>query len=353
VQRSLEHSVKSLVEDKLLRYDLGEREGFRVLNTHIETPGDGLIIFNGMQNHTAESIKSLEGFDRAWVEEAQSLSDRSWTLLRPTMFRKKGTEIWCSWNPRFPTDPIDDFFRGNAPRKPGLPPWAPPPDSVLLRTSYRDNPYVLPDLLKEIEWDKARDPEKYAHVWLGEYERNSEARVFKNWRVEEFDDPSDATFYYGGDWGFSVDPSVLVRMRVDGRNLYIGHEAYKVGVEIDHLPQLFDQVPGAREWVITADSARPETISYLQRHGFPRLRPAVKGANSVKEGVIFLQGYDIIIHPRCVHAIDEFTLYSYEVDEKTGLITPKLADKKNHVIDSVRYAVEPLRAPVYQNWAVV
>lgn len=352
VQQTLAQSVKRLIEDKLQAYGLGERDGFRVLNTHIETPGDGIVIFNGMQNHTAESIKSLEGFDRAWVEEAQSLSQRSLDLLRPTMFRKTGTEIWCSWNPRFPSDPVDDFFRGNRTRKQGEPPWMSPPDSTLIRSSYRDNPFVLPDLLKEIAWDKARDPEKYAHVWLGEYERHSESRVFKNWTIEDFDTPSDASFLFGGDWGFSVDPTVLVRCYVIGRKLYIDREAYRIGCEIDATPDLFDTIPGAREWTITADSARPETISYLQKHGYPRIQPAVKGANSVKEGVIFLQSYDIVIHPRCIHAIDEFTLYSFVTEKLTGLVTPVLEDKKNHVIDSVRYAVEKLRGAVKADFAV-
>ena len=82
------------------------------------------------------------------------------------------------------------------------------------------------------------------------------------------------------------------------------------------------------------DSARPETISYLQRHGFPRIGPAVKGPNSVKEGVIFLQGYDIIVHPRCPHTIDELMHYSYTVDKASGMVTLNLADKKNHVIES-------------------
>ncbi len=343
-QVSLEQSVKRLLSDKIDAYDLGRE--FRVMDNRIETPGDGLIIFQGMQSHNAESIKSLEGFDRAWVEEAQNLSQRSLDLLRPTLFRKPGSEIWCSWNPRVPTDPVDEFFRGNASKEAGKT-WAPPLDSIVVRSSYRDNPWILPELLKEIEWDKARDPEKYAHVWLGEYERKSEARVFKNWRVEEFETPSDATFLYGADWGFSVDPSVLVRCYAVGRTLYVDREAYRVGVEIDHLAQLFDQVPGAREWTITADSARPETISYLQRNGYPKMVPAVKGKDSVKEGVIFLQNFDIVVHPRCVHVIDELTLDSYRTDKQTGLILPILEDKKNHTIDSLRYAVERLRANIF------
>lgn len=333
-QVSLEQSVKRLLEDKIKLYGL-EHE-FRVLNTHIETPGGGIIIFQGMQSHTADSIKSLEGYDRAWVEEAQNLSDRSLTLLRPTI-REPGSELWFSWNPRHATDPVDQLLRGS-PK---------PPDAIVIETSYRDNPFFPEVLRVEMEWDRQRDPEKYQHVWLGGYERKSEARVFKNWKIEEFETPADASFLYGGDWGFSIDPSVLVRCFVVGRQLYIDYEAYRIGVEIDHLAQLFDTVPGCREWTITADSARPETLSYLQRHGFPKLTAAVKGKDSVKEGVIFLQNYDIIVHPRCVHTSDELTMYSFKVDKASGLVTPVLEDKKNHVIDSLRYAVERLRANIF------
>lgn len=341
VQRSLEQSVKRLLEDVIERLKVGHL--FAVKHAWIETPRAGIIIFQGMRDATAESLKSLEGYRIAWVEEAHALSQRSLDMLRPTMFRVENSEIWFSWNPRFPNDPVDDFFRGNAPRREGDPPWRPPAHSIIVRSSYRDNPWVIPDLLKEIEWDHARDPDKYAHIWLGEYERHSESRVFKNWTVEDFETASDAMFLFGADWGYSVDPSVLVRCYVVGRNLFIDREAYRIGVEVDHLPALFDTVPGSRAWPIVADSARPETISYLQRNGFPKLRAAVKGKDSVKEGVIFLQNYDIVVHPRCTHTIDELTHYSFKRNEQTGEITPILEDKKNHVIDSLRYAVERLR----------
>lgn len=340
-QVSLEQSVKRLLDDKITAYGL-TRE-FRSLNTHIETPGDGIIIFNGMQSHTADSIKSLEGYHRAWVEEAQNLSERSLTLLRPTI-REPGSELWFSWNPSSKNDPVDQLLRG-------VPPM---PDAVVLRSSYMDNPFFPEVLRREMEWDKRRDPDKYAHVWLGEYEQHAESRVFKNWTIAEFDDPLDAVWHYGADWGYSVDPSTLVRCRPEGRKLYISHEAYRVGVEIDKLADLFDTVPGAREHVITADSARPETISYLQRHGFPHMRAAVKGPNSVKEGIIFLQNFDIIVHPRCEHTVIELTNYRYKVDKKTEqVILPfQLNDKENHIIDPLRYAVEELRQPVVDNWVV-
>lgn len=337
IQRTLEQSVKRLLEDKIKAF--GVEDQFAVSNTQITSPGNGLIIFQGMQDHTADSIKSLEGFDIAWVEEAQTVSERSLTLLRPTI-REPGSELWFSWNPRHATDPIDKMLRGADK----------PPGAIVIGTTYRDNPWFPEVLRAEMEWDRSRDPEKYAHVWLGEYEKHSESRVFKNWRIEDFETPADALFYYGADWGYSVDPSVLVRCYVVGRTLYIDREAYKIGVEIDHLPSLFDQVPGSRDWTVTADSARPETISYLNRNGFPKLVAAVKGKDSVKEGVIFLQNYDIVVHPRCIHTIDELTMYSFVIDKLTGLVTPILEDKKNHVIDSLRYAVEALRQPVSQTW---
>lgn len=351
VQISLKQSVKRLLEDLIQTLGLGSK--FRVLNTHIETPGGGVIIFVGMQNHTAESIKSLEGFDIAWVEEAQSLSQRSLDLLRPTI-RKENSELWFTWNPRYKTDPVDAFLRPQDVN--------PPPNSIVIEASYQDNPYFPAELRKEMEYDRSRDIEKYNHVWGGKYERQSLARVFRNFSVEEFETPEDSAFLLGGDFGFAEDPDVLVRMFIEGKRLYIDHEAYEIGCEIDNTPLLYDglvcgcnyrrpddrcQDPQnhgvARKWQIVADSSRPELISYLVNHGYPRVVSAKKGKGSVEEGIKFLKTYDIIIHPRCVHTADEFLSYSYKTHPLTGHVMPVLQDKKNHVIDSARYAVEPVR----------
>jgi len=330
IQQSLQQSVKKLLELKI--DSMGLQSRFRVLRDGIESDLGGRIIFQGMQNHTAETIKSLEGYDVAWVEEAQSLSQRSLDLLRPTI-RKEGSELWFSWNPNFETDPVDALLRGPNP----------PPHSVVVRANYRDNPWLPQVLRDELDYDQRRDPDKFAHVWLGEYQRNSEARVFKNWMVEEFERPPGTVYRLGADWGYSVDPSVLVRCSVDGKRLYIDHEAYLIGCEIDQLPDLFDRVPESRKWFITADSARPETISYMRNHGFPNINAAIKGAKSLEEGVAFLQSYDIVVHPRCQHVIDELTMYSYKKDPMTGEVLPILEDKNNHCIDALRYACEGTR----------
>lgn len=306
---------------------------FDVQDTVIKSKrGEGLIIFQGMQNHTADSIKSLEGYDRALFEEAQMASQKSLDLLRPTI-RKLGSELWFAWNPNLPTDPIDQLLRGDNP----------PPNSTVIEVNYMDNPW-FPDVLKEeMEYDRGRDIDKYNHIWLGGYVNNSESRVFKNWKIEEFEAPADATHRLGADWGFAADPTVLIRLHIIGRKLYIDYEAHQLHCEILDTPSLFFTIPESEKWPLVADSSRPETISHMRKNGFPKMMPSVKGKGSVEEGVEWLKTYDIIVHPRCVHAIDELTLYSYKVDPLTDEILPVIKDKDNHVIDAIRYACESTR----------
>lgn len=328
VQKDLRHSMKRTIETIIDREKLGSL--FRILNNEIYGPQGGLIIFQGMQNYNSESIKSLEGFDIALVEEAQNLSQNSLDLLRPTI-RKDGSEIWFIWNPRYPDDPVDNFFRAAIP----------PQGTILVNTNFWDNKWFPKTARLEMEYDRARDPEKFKHVWCGEYVQNTEAKVFRNWKEEDFDTPDDAMFRYGADWGFANDPTVLIRSFIIGRKLYIDYEAWQVGCEILDTPDLFRTIPESDEWPIVADNARPETISHLKKNGFKKIYAAKKGRESIKEGIEFLKSYDIIIHPRCRHALDEFIHYSYKTDKDTGKILPKIDDKcDDHVIDSLRYAWE-------------
>jgi phage terminase large subunit len=337
VQRTLDQSVKQLIDDKIA--SLGVKDYFRSTDKYIETRDGGLIIFEGMQNHTADSIKSLEAYDIAWVEEAQSLSQRSLNLLYPTI-REPGSELWFSWNPTSDDDPVDSYFRNNDGD----------PDFCCVEVTYADNPWFPDELRRDMERDRRRDPDKYAHIWLGGYQKNTEARVFKNWRIgdaAEFShDPP--RYYYGADWGFAIDPTVLVRCYIVNQTLYVDREVYRVGCKIEDTPALFDMLDNkrARQWPITADSARPETIAHMRDHGYPRMVPAKKGADSVKEGVEFLKNYDIVVHPDCRNTVDELAKYSYLIDKKTEQVLPRLSDKKNHVIDALRYAVESLRRAV-------
>ena len=158
VQKSLKDSAKRLLESKIAEYGLGEADGFKIYTDRIQTPGDGAIIFQGMQDHTAESIKSLEGFKRAWVEEAQTLSSRSLQLLRPTI-RAPGSELWFTWNRRLKTDAVDRMFLGAAP----------PTGAVVVSANWNNNPW-FPAELEQERLDCLRDsPDQYEHIWEGDY----------------------------------------------------------------------------------------------------------------------------------------------------------------------------------------
>lgn len=163
-QRTLAQSSKRLIESKIA--SLGVGSGFKLFHDKIETPGDGLIIFRGLQDHTAESIKSLEGFRIAWIDEAQTLSARSLALLRPTI-RAENSELWASWNPRRKSDAIDDFLRA---RK--------PPGSIVISANWRDNPWFPAVLEEERGTDHSLYPDRYDHIWEGDYVRAFEGAYF-------------------------------------------------------------------------------------------------------------------------------------------------------------------------------
>jgi phage terminase large subunit len=165
VQKSLKESSKRLIEDKIQGFGLGHL--FDVQNELIKTPGGGLIVFQGMQDHTAESIKSLEGFNVAWVEEAQSLSQRSLTLLRPTI-RASGSELWFSWNPRRKQDAVEQLLRSSTP----------PTGSKVIRANWSDNPWFPPELEQERRDDQRDRSDQYDHTWEGDYAKVTEGAYF-------------------------------------------------------------------------------------------------------------------------------------------------------------------------------
>lgn len=164
IQKSLKDSAKFLIESKIAEYGLGEADGFKVFNDRIQTPGDGVMVFQGLQDHTTDSIKSFEGFHRFWGEEAHSISTRSIGLIRPTIRwedRKRGlsSEMWWSWNPSRKTDAVDMMLRGGE-----LPTGA-----TVVRANWSDNPW-FPSVLEQERLDCLRaTPEQYDHIWEGGY----------------------------------------------------------------------------------------------------------------------------------------------------------------------------------------
>jgi phage terminase large subunit len=167
VQKDLAQSSKLLIEGKLAKFGLTEADGFKVYQDRIATPGDGLIIFKGMQDYTAESIKSLEGFRRSWWEEAQSATAKSISLLRPTL-RASGAELWWSWNARRKTDPVDVMLRG----------LEKPTGACVVEANWRDNPWFTKELEQERQDCLRMQPDQYGHIWEGEYITVAEGAYF-------------------------------------------------------------------------------------------------------------------------------------------------------------------------------
>lgn len=326
-QSSIGDSVHRLLTD--LIWALGLQSCFTITETAITSTAGSLFIFKGLRKSIQE-IKSLEGIDICWVEEAQSVSAESWAILKPTI-RKRGSEIWISFNPAEESDPTYQQFVVN-----------PPPNAIVRKINWDDNPWFPDTLDTERLYLKGIDQEAYDHIWGGNPRTITDAVIFgRRTVVEAFETPATVDrFFYGADWGFAADPTALVRSFIQGKKLFIDQEQFGFGVEIDELPQLFDSMPGTRAWPIKADGARPETISYMRRAGF-NISAADKWPGSVEDGIAHLKGFEqIVIHERCKNMQQERRLYRYKVDPKTGEILPIIVDKHNHGWDAERYALD-------------
>lgn len=324
IDESVYHTLVSQIEL------LGLEDKFRIQKTSIESIAGSEFIFKGLR-HNIDSIKSMEGIDICWIAEGDKVPQDSLDKLIPTI-RTEGSEIWIDFNTDSEDDPVYKMFVATE-----------RDDAMVLFQTYKDNPY-FPDVLKnDMEYDKQNDYEKYLWIWEGEPRRYSGACVFHGkWREDEFTTPESAQFFHGIDFGFAHDPLAGIRCYISDGVLYIDSECGGVGVEINETPRVLDTIQTMRSWGAVADSARPELISYLLHHGFPRIKGAKKGKGSVEDGIAKIRGFkEIIIHPRCKHTIEEFKSYKYKRNSLTGDITPIPEDKNNHWIDALRYALEP------------
>lgn len=328
IQNSIEDSVHRLLIDAIA--ELGLDDFYADTKKEIVAPNGTLFRFEGLRYNT-KKIKSFEGIDIAWIEEAEAVSQRSLDLLIPTV-RKDASELWFSFNPDLDDDPVYKMFVLNT-----------RPDSIVRKVLWYDNPWFPDVLRREMEYDRAHDVEKYEHVWNGNLRVANDAQIFRGkYEIRDFDVPSDVTWIMGGDWGFADDPAVVLRAFVDDDTLYVDDESYGVGIELDELPAMYDTVLPHKRWPVIADSARPDVISFMNRRGY-NVQKAKKGPGSIEAGIERLRNFrKIVVRPRCKHTKDELKLYSYKVDAKTSEVLPIIIDKHNHCIDSLRYATEKL-----------
>lgn len=309
-------------------YEIGEKF-VRTRNRRVSYAFAGL-------RHNLDGIKSKANILLNWTEEAENVSEPAWQKLIPTIRGAGDLENWLSYNPESPDSATHRRFIENS-----------PPRCIVTEMNWRDNPWWLQSgLEEERQYDLQYNADTYEHVWEGGFLTITDAQVFKGKHtVEEFEPEAHWDGPYQGiDFGFRPDPLCALRCYVHEGTVYIRNEAYGKGVEMDEMPDFIsERIPGFSEYAARADSAEPKTISYLQRHGMPRVEAVKKWPNSVFEGVRYLRGFKkIIIHPDCPGTARDFRTYSHKVDRLTGDILPDLIDANNHGPDTLRYALAPL-----------
>lgn len=327
IQNSIADSIYSLLIELINEFD--DPKNWNILKTEIVHKRTGSkFIFKGLYRNVS-SIKSLEGINIAYVEEAATVSQESWDYLIPTV-RREHSEIWAIYNPDQETDPVHQMFVMNS-----------RDNAIVKKINWSDNEHFPEVLREEMEYDRAHNPDKWLWVWEGNCRQETEAQIFRGcYIVEPFDVPDDAQFNHGMDFGFADDPSTVVQSYIENDILYISKEAYGLHTPIDELPDMIKSVVPGDGWRVYADNARPESIDFIKRHGYRWIKPCTKGKNSIEDGIEYIKSFKkVVIHPSCKHTIDEFRLYSYKTNKHTGEIMPVPEDKDNHIIDALRYSL--------------
>ena len=293
------------------------------------------FLFKGLR-HNIDGVKSMAQIDLVIVEEAETIPPRSWQDLIPTI-RAAGSEFWVVYNPKSRDSWVARTFDGDQL----------PPRTMIVDLNHPDNPWFSQELDEQRLHDRdVMDPALYRHVWEGGYYEQSDAQVFAaKFEQREFEPADDWDGpYHGLDFGFSQDPTAATKSWVHEDILYVEYELYEKRLELDDTAEaLIEAIPDISRHTVRADNARPESISYLKRKGIPRIIACEKGKGRVEDGVEFIKSFKkVVIHPRCRNTISEFSLYSYKVDRLSGDILPVLVDDNNHIIDGIRYALEPL-----------
>lgn len=340
--KSIIYSVHQLLSDIISHHKLDAF--FDITQYTIKSVAGATFIFTGLRSNPHE-IKSLEGIDICWIEEATKVPEKSWEMLVETI-RNKGSEIWISFNPDLKDDPVYVRYVENAKN------LAASGIAIISElVNYHDNPFFYETQLpKSMEYDKKFRPDIYNCKWLGNVKKESDALIFRGkYIIDDFDTPPlkklfEERYFYGLDFGFNPDPLAMTRSFIYNNCLYIDQELYQVGLDLKDIPDFLDQMPEVRDWLIKADCARPDIISMLNDEGFTvegasktwEMKDKPRGANEqqyIKAGIEYLCDFEkIIIHTRCTNTADEFGCYSKKIDKITDKILPIIEDKYNHCL---------------------
>lgn len=357
IQKSLKDSAKYLIESKIAKFGLGEADGFKVYTDKIATPGDGLLIFQGLQDHTADSIKSFEGFHRFWGEEAHGISARSINLVRPTIRwedKERGlqSEMWWSWNPLRKTDAVDVMFRSDAR----------PTGAIVVRANWSDNPW-FPNVLEQERQDcLSKTPDQYDHIWEGGYatvlsgayyaKHLSEARLQKRIGIVA----PDPLMPYKAFWDIGVrDATAIWIAQFVGREIRVLDYYEAVGQPLaSHLGWLRGQGYGQAECYLPHDGSDHDAVTairfedHIRSAGFKVETIPNQGKGAALKRVESARRLFPSIwfnEPTCSSGLDAIGWYHEKLDDKRNVGLGPEHDWSSHGADAFGLMCVAYEAP--------
>lgn len=333
VNDSIFSDVQSVLNDfNILQYCKVNKSNYR-----IELPNGALFLFKGMDD--PEKIKSIKGISDVVMEEASefNLDDYTQLTLRVREKAHKDKQIYLMFNPVSKANWTFQYFFIKQPN-----------NTAVYQTTYRDNRFI-DDTVKENIEELANRNEAYYKIYaLGEF-ATLDKLVFPSYKKQLLDKTSLSHLpsYFGLDFGYVNDASAFIHLKVDEQNkrIYFMEEYVKTGMLNDEIASVIHKLGYAKE-IITADSAEQKSIAEIRRLDVPRIRPARKGKDSIKQGIQYLSQFEFVVDERCVKLMEELENYTWKKDKKTNEYINEPTDSYNHVIDASRYAIEHMNNKV-------
>ncbi len=339
VGNSLRDSIFELFKTVLSDWHLLERCEVRDSLLSITLPNGSTFIFKGLDD--SEKIKSIANIDDIVVEECTEIDKQEFSQLGLRLRSKNGyNQIHVMFNPISKSNWVYEMWFQNGYDE---------SDTMVLKTTYRDNKFLPQDYINALIKMKETDPVYYRIYALGEF-ASLDKLIYTNWEELDFDwrklmqQRPYAKACFGLDFGYVNDPSAFIAMIVDevNKEIYIFDEFYEKGLLNDALALKIVKCGYGKE-IIFADSAERKSIDEIKRNGVPRIKPAKKGKDSIVNGIQFLKQFKIYVHISCVNVIEELKNYAWKKDKITKEYINTPIDMYNHCLDAARYGVQGVK----------
>lgn len=335
VSSTLRESIFALFKSVIGDWQLYEQCKVNKTDMTIELPNGSLFIFKGIDD--PEKIKSIANIDDIIVEECTEIDDFDFDQLSLRLrSRKEYNQIHVMFNPVSKSNWVyKRWFKDGYNKE----------NTVVLHTTYKDNKFLPDDYVNNLMEMKKTNPVYFRIYALGEF-ATLDKLIYTNWREENFDymeilrKNKNSKAIFSLDFGFTNDPTAFVCSIIDqvNKKLWIFDEFQEKGLLNNEIAQKIIDL-GFRKEIIVCDSAEPKSIEELRRNGLARVKGAVKGRDSIINGIQLIQQYEIIVNSKCTEIIEELKNYTWVKDKRTGEYINKPIDKYNHGLDALRYGV--------------